>query len=195
MPTTPPAASATDDKASAVLDAALDLFADTGFHGTTVPAVAEAAGVGIGTVYRRFEDKRGLVNAVYQAQLASMEPILVACEGVGTFRARHRAIHAAIFAWFTANPAGARFMEMHHHADYLDAVSHAAKAEMMARAVRYFVEGVEAEVFKPVAPTLLMLFGWGIAMELLRGCAAGHVTLDAAAMQAAEESAWAAVRA
>lgn len=195
MTTPPPADGPLDDRSQAVLAAALRLFADSGFHGTTVPAVAEAAGVGIGTVYRRFEDKRTLVNAVYRAQLASMEPILAACEAPGTFRARHRAVFAAIFAWFTGNPAGARFMEMHHHADYLDEASRATKAALMERGARFFGAGIEAEVFKPIEPLLLSIFVWGIAMELLRGCAFGFVALTPETMAAAERCAWEAVRA
>lgn len=192
---THPPADLADDKAAAVLDAALQLFADAGFHGTTVPAVAEAAGVGIGTVYRRFEDKRALVNAVYQAQLASMEPMLLACEGPGSIRARHRAVFAAIFAWFEANPAGVRFLEMHHHADYLDDASRAAKVRMVERSVGLFVEGIATDVLKRVAPTLLLVFCWGIAMEMFRGCAAGYVSLTPETMALAEQSAWEAIRA
>src|SRR5438105_3013209 len=53
-------------KREAILDAALELFAERGFHGTAVPLVAEKAGVGAGTVYRYFESKEKLVNALYQ---------------------------------------------------------------------------------------------------------------------------------
>ncbi|MBA3542140.1 MAG: helix-turn-helix transcriptional regulator, partial [Deltaproteobacteria bacterium] len=38
-----------DDKRRIILDAALTVFAERGFHGTAVPEVAEAAGVGTGT--------------------------------------------------------------------------------------------------------------------------------------------------
>ena len=34
-----------DDKRQAILDAALSLFADQGFHGTSVPEIARKAGV------------------------------------------------------------------------------------------------------------------------------------------------------
>ncbi|MGZ3428822.1 MAG: helix-turn-helix domain-containing protein, partial [Polyangia bacterium] len=53
-------------KSDAILKAALELFVERGFHGTPVPLVAERAGVGAGTIYRSFESKEALVNALYQ---------------------------------------------------------------------------------------------------------------------------------
>src|SRR6185369_16360221 len=54
------------DKRERILDAALSLFAERGFHGTPVPLVAERASVGAGTIYRYFASKEALVNALYQ---------------------------------------------------------------------------------------------------------------------------------
>ena len=53
-------------KQDAILAAALQLFAQKGFHGTAVPDVAQLAGVATGTIYRYFSSKEALVNAVFQ---------------------------------------------------------------------------------------------------------------------------------
>ena len=53
-------------KTEAILKSALELFVEKGFHGTPVPLIAENAGVGAGTIYRSFESKEALVNALYQ---------------------------------------------------------------------------------------------------------------------------------
>jgi len=42
------------------------MFAARGYHGTAVPEVAEAAGVGTGTLYHYFEHKQQLVNEMYR---------------------------------------------------------------------------------------------------------------------------------
>lgn len=47
----------------AILDAALELFADAGFDGLTVEGVAARAGVGKATIYRRYPCKVDLVMA------------------------------------------------------------------------------------------------------------------------------------
>ncbi len=54
------------DKAEDIMRAAIDLFVERGFHGTSVPSVAERARVGAGTIYHYFEGKEALVNAVFQ---------------------------------------------------------------------------------------------------------------------------------
>jgi AcrR family transcriptional regulator len=54
------------DKKDAILTAALELFAERGYHGTSVGDIAQRANVGAGTIYRYFKDKVALVNALYQ---------------------------------------------------------------------------------------------------------------------------------
>ena len=60
------AAERQSDKREAILDAALQLFVERGFHGTAVPDVADPAGVGAGTICRYFESKEHLVNDLYR---------------------------------------------------------------------------------------------------------------------------------
>src|SRR3954453_20190092 len=51
-----------------ILDAARELFAKRGL-GVTLNDIAHHAGVGVGTVYRRFPDKEGLVDTLFQEHL------------------------------------------------------------------------------------------------------------------------------
>ena len=78
-----------------ILDAAAALFAELGVDGVSLDAVAAAAGVGKGTVFRRFGDKSGLAAALLdererelQAALLSGPPPLGS--GCAARRARRR---------------------------------------------------------------------------------------------------------
>ena len=51
-----------------ILAAAAEVFNERGLHGT-LDDVAERAGVGVGTVYRRFPDKEALVEALFTERL------------------------------------------------------------------------------------------------------------------------------
>ena len=62
------AGKAVSDKREAIMQAALELFVERGFYGTAVPEIADRAGVGAGTIYRYFESKEALVNALYREQ-------------------------------------------------------------------------------------------------------------------------------
>ena len=113
------------DKRAAILDAALTLFAERGFHGTSVPDIAQLAGVGAGTIYRHFEGKEALVNALYQHHKAELGQALLA--GFDPAAAPRAAFHhfwhgAAQFA--QTSPRAFQFLELHHHAPYLDEKSH-----------------------------------------------------------------------
>lgn len=65
----------------AIIDAALRVFADKGFHAATISNVAEAAGLGKGTIYIYFESKNTLATAIVDRyflnisqQIMSKEP-------------------------------------------------------------------------------------------------------------------------
>ncbi|RPI08427.1 MAG: TetR/AcrR family transcriptional regulator, partial [Actinobacteria bacterium] len=53
-------------KRDAILDAALELFSERTFASTPMPELARRAGVGAGTIYRYFDSKDALVNALFQ---------------------------------------------------------------------------------------------------------------------------------
>lgn len=55
-----------------ILEAALTLFDERGYDGCTLSAVADAAGVSMQTVIRRFDDKEGLVRAAGELASASI---------------------------------------------------------------------------------------------------------------------------
>lgn len=81
-----------------VLDAARRLFEDRGVEDVTMEDVALAAGVGKGTVYRRFHDRYGLACAVEEHQHAALLRSLQ--DGTGTFApdvpAADRAVRLAL---------------------------------------------------------------------------------------------------
>jgi AcrR family transcriptional regulator len=64
-----------------ILDAARALFAEEGLH-ATLDAVAARAGVGVGTVYRRFADKEALIDALFEERIDEVVEIAEAALAV-----------------------------------------------------------------------------------------------------------------
>jgi AcrR family transcriptional regulator len=58
-----------------ILDAARELFAERGL-GVTLNDVAHHAGVGVGTVYRRFPDKQKLIEDLFDQQLEALAGLM-----------------------------------------------------------------------------------------------------------------------
>jgi len=54
------------EKQEKILDAALTLFAENGYDSTSTSKVAKAAGVSEGLIFRHFENKEGLLNAIME---------------------------------------------------------------------------------------------------------------------------------
>src|SRR5689334_13840536 len=115
-----------DDKRRIILDAALRMFADRGYHGTTVPDVAEAAGVGTGTLYRYFAHKEALVNEVYRDAKQHLRTALLGVGPESDFtpgdespRTWFLALWGRLGAFARAEPEAFRFLEMQDHVEYL----------------------------------------------------------------------------
>src|SRR5260370_6688954 len=68
-----------------LLDVATTLFMERGFDGTSIDAVAEAAGVSKPTVYARYRDKRDLFAAVLRGRIRDwLAPLSAAAEAQAT---------------------------------------------------------------------------------------------------------------
>jgi len=59
-----------------LLDAAEAVFAERGFHGTNIHEVCARAGVGIGTFYSHFDDKRALLKRVMTERAVTVADII-----------------------------------------------------------------------------------------------------------------------
>ncbi|AKB82653.1 Transcriptional regulator, TetR family [Methanosarcina barkeri 3] len=53
------------DKRAAILEAALKLFTERGFHGTSTAQISKEAGVATGTLFNYFPTKEDLINSLY----------------------------------------------------------------------------------------------------------------------------------
>jgi AcrR family transcriptional regulator len=54
-----------EDKKTALLEAALKLFTERGFHGTSTAQISKEAGVATGTLFNYFPTKEDLINGLY----------------------------------------------------------------------------------------------------------------------------------
>ena len=189
------ATEAADEKREAILDAALDLFSERGFYGTAVPLLAERAKVAAGTIYRYFENKEAIVNALYRRQKEMLGHALLA---EFPFDAPPRdQFH---YFWTSAcdfarkNPKALAFLELHHHQSYLDAVSREVESRVLAPAYAFFAMTAEKKVTKPYPGELLGSIVWGAFVGLIRASWEKRIELTDEAIEQAENCVWEAIR-
>ena len=63
-----------------LVNAALELFAMRGYAGTSVDAIAEAAGVSAGLLYHHFDSKAAVLNAIFEQSLADVQATFSAAD-------------------------------------------------------------------------------------------------------------------
>lgn len=183
-----------DDKRAKLLDAALGLFETRGFDGVAVPEIAAKAGVAVGTVYRYFETKEALVNALYRqlkqsyniAVLAPVEPGLPTREIFSLYWQR-------MTQFARENPRGIRFMDLHHHSTYLDDESRAL-SKTYAKAAEGFVrDGRRRGDIRDLDPVMVVALMWGAAAGLTKFSASGSLTFNEVTANDMEDALWRAI--
>jgi TetR/AcrR family transcriptional regulator, repressor of fatR-cypB operon len=183
------------DKRAAILAAALELFVERGFFGTTVPEIAERAGVGAGTIYRYFDSKEALVNVIYREQkLIFSQVVLDGFPAAATTREQFRALWSRMAQYAVAHTAGFIFLELHHHARYLDDESRAVEHRMTQLFKAVVVAAQTRGELKTGSPDLVMGIVMGAFVGVIRSCLDADAPLATADWKFAEQCLWEAVR-
>jgi AcrR family transcriptional regulator len=179
-------------KRDAILRAALELFAERSFDGTPMPLVAARAGVGAGTVYRYFESKDALGNAVFRDCKESLGRVLVEEVPAGLPAREHfRRLWRGLARYAAAHPAAFHFLELQHHEDYLDAESRAASAALSERVVAWLREAQRVGAVREGPPEQLIALALGAFVGLVKDSYAGRFAFDETAVVRGEEAVWA----
>ncbi len=131
--------------------AALELFASTGYRGTTTPALARGAGVAEGTIYRHFTGKRHLYNVVYQATQAWATDLVAEVDRDHRQDARRRLDRVARRLTESAarDPAAVHMLLARPLPDLLDDASRAAGDRFRSAIERIVAEGKAAGAVRP----------------------------------------------
>ena len=185
-----------DNTRTAILDAALDLFVERGFHGTAVPLVAERAGIAAGTIYRHFESKEALVNALYRGWKERITgEVLRDFPLDASPRDQFHAAWIGVTAFVAENPRAYAFLDLHHHAPYLDDESRAVERRTYDFAAIVIARGQASGVIRSgPAPVLLGLLH-GAVVGLVRFWREGRVAWTPEALAFAEAACWDLIRA
>ena len=185
----------TSDKREAIMTAALELFVERGFFGTAVPEIADRAGVGAGTIYRYFESKEALVNEIYREQkLLFAHLVIDDFPPTAPTRDQFRMLWMRMAKFAINNPSSFVFLELHHHARYLDAESRAVEQRMTDLFTHIVINAQARNELKAGAPRLLMGMVMGSFIGVIRSCVDVDQPLDQADWKFAEQCIWEAIR-
>jgi AcrR family transcriptional regulator len=186
-----------------VLDAALALFADKGFAGTTIPDVMARASVGASSLYRLFPSKEALANAVFREAKARMlaqlygsppeafgkadAPVLQRVRG--TPREVFEALWWRLVAFARDDALAFRFLELQDHAAYLDGESRQLDVTGAGPLYLGFLRLQEAGLMRAdMRPDAMLAIIWGALVSLIKNERLGYVRLDERTLRAAADA-------
>ena len=186
---------APEDKREAILEASLHLFAERGFHGTAVPLIADRAKVGAGTLYRYFDSKEAIVNALFREKKQELGQALLADFPVGLpTRQIFHEIWDRLGKFARERPTVVQFLELHHHGGYLDEQSKQVEMAMLLPLKAFVEEGQRQQILKSIPGEVLMAVTWGGFVGLVSACWKGFLPLTQEAIDQAEACMWEAIR-
>lgn len=99
-------------KKEAIIGAALKLFTERGFYGTSTAQISREAGVATGTLFNYFSTKEDLINDLYYEVKGNLSQSLR--EGLGdesSFQAKIKRMWSNLIDWGVSNPQEFLFTE------------------------------------------------------------------------------------
>jgi AcrR family transcriptional regulator len=182
------------DKRSDIIQAALELIAEHGFHGAPMAEIAEKAGVGAGTIYRYFENKDILITEMFQELKGKI--IAALQEGYPFGRpGRERFLHLAttLLRYFITNPLTFRYLEQYHNSPYGVSLRRdivLGKSTDIDIFKELFEEGISQQVLKDFPLPILFALAFGPLIDLARCHILNFINLDSEMIKQTMEACW-----
>ncbi|MEI8356582.1 MAG: TetR/AcrR family transcriptional regulator [Deltaproteobacteria bacterium] len=186
------------NKRDKVVQTALELIAEHGFHAAPMSMVANRSGVAVGTIYRYFENKDVLINEIYREVEAKLYHVLL--EGYATenpFRERFLHLGTALLRYFIENPLDFRYLEQFHNSPYGVTFRRGkilGKKEGGNVFRDLFEDGVSQQIIKDLPLLILFALAFGPLLDVARDHILGFITLDDLLITRTIEACWDGIR-
>ncbi len=110
------------DKETAIIEAAISVFAERGFWNTPTSLISKTAGVADGTLFTYFATKDDLIHAVYLTIKRELADVLMAgFEAYDSFESKMRHIWNGYIEWGVSHPERFKVMQQIHTNDVISA--------------------------------------------------------------------------
>ncbi len=145
------------DKRRAILDAALILFTERGFHGTPTSAIAEEAGVATGTLFHYFKTKEELIESLYLDIKKDAGTVLRdagECEGGCVDKLED--ICMAFAEWGLKNPQKIHFMQQFCYTPFISKAVQAEGVSNFLFLIDQIALGIKGGAIRDRPPELIL---------------------------------------
>jgi len=186
------------DKRRDIMQAALELIAEQGFHRAPMAEIAEKAGVAAGTIYRYFVNKDVLIRELHRELEEKISATLR--EGYAVerpLRERFLYLIRELLRYFITNPLHFRYMEQYFNSPYGISMH---RDRLLGKSGNHdilmdiFELGIEQQVLKEFPKAALFSLAFGPLISLMRDHILGFVILDDTLIKQITEACWDAIK-
>ena len=186
------------EKREAILQAALELIAERGFHDTPMSLIARRSGASAGTIYHHFADKDDLIHALYRHVKTIFNRALVAGNTPALPREiAFRRMWLNAYHFYHTHQVEARFLDQYENSPYYHPeipVGEAVEEESNLPALfRLMVDDAGRSVTKDLPVDTLYELTIGVAARVAKHRRAGLPALDDPTLEAIADACYQAV--
>ncbi|MGP8155091.1 MAG: TetR/AcrR family transcriptional regulator [Smithella sp.] len=186
------------NKRDDILQAALELIAEHGFHKAPMSMIAEKAGVGAGTIYIYFKSKDVLINEINRT-LEKNLLMVIKKDYSSNKDIKKRFFHLGKTAitYFINNPVHFRFIEQYFNSPYGESLQ---RERIFGRNKEFDIfrklieQGIKEKAIKDLPVFMHFALSFGPIVVLVRDHVLGLIELKAARINQAIEALWDAMK-
>ncbi len=183
-------------KRVAILEAALNLIAERGFHNTPVSKIANVSGVSAGIIYHYFESKDELIQELYrEVKLDMLQSMTNGYSTDLSYRDRFDQFWMNAIHHIITHPEQAKFLEQFESSSYMEPTLPDAVMTEIDVIMGFYSGGVAEGVLKDLPEPVLLSLSTGVAASLVKQHLAGTLVLDDDMSAAAAGACWDAISA
>ncbi len=145
----------TNSKQTEILQAALKLFVELGFHGTPTSLIAKQAGVANGTLFHYYGTKDQLIVALYMHIKKQMTGCMCGTDAGDTVAEQCRFFYTSALRWGLDNPTAFRFLQQFMSSPYTGMLppEYASESHAWLQVVH---EGISSGIIRPLPVELII---------------------------------------
>ena len=146
------------EKTKKILDAALKLFVEYGFHGTPTSKIAEEAGVANGTLFNKFKTKDELIVALFiDVELRMSKFVEENSKEATTLKDTFKELYFASLYWIIDNKMEFRFVQQFKTSPFLSLIAPGEIEKAHKPICELLQKGIDAGIVKPLPVDYLVM--------------------------------------
>jgi len=180
-----------EDKKQAALQATLELIAEQGFHATPMSQIAKRANIGVGTIYRYFNSKEDLINALYIESKARLSNYVLRnySESKPVRECFNQLIHDTIY-YFIDNSSHLSFIEQYSNSPLISTETRKEGLRIAGPTIGLFKRAMEQGLFKELPLQIIGALISGATISFAKLYLSGDVNPDENSLTASINAIW-----